>query len=362
MSLIKCPECGHEISDLAASCPQCGCPVGHQVGNHFDTPLSAGEPTLGQPAKNKAVGTIVVISLLIVALAGVAAWYLFFRGGTDEDERTVYDRIMCYENEHQLDSLGEALNDYFDTYNSDAFHYSQLKELNDRFFAERADWQAADGLKSLDAVRHFLDVHPDGFYLNEANLQLDSLSYIEAQEVNTREAYEHYIEQFSQGKYVTEARWQIAGLDNVELSIDEKATVREALSVHFDALGNNDKGAISMTLASDISSYIGKADPELEDIYAYMSNMHSSGRTIIFNVKGAEITKIDMNGRNMYSVQFMLEEEILSHNPHETLDTESGTPAEAEKPAGEIKKFKGVAVLNEGMKITSLVLRTASTE
>ena len=104
-----------------------------------------------------------------------------------------------------------------------------------------------------------------------------------------------------------------------------------------------------MTLASDISSYIGKADPELEDIYAYMSNMHSSGRTIIFNVKGAEITKIDMNGRNMYSVQFMLEEEILSRNPHATLDTESGTPAEAEKPAGEIKKFKGVAVLYEGM-------------
>lgn len=27
MALIKCPECGKEISDKAASCPQCGCPV-----------------------------------------------------------------------------------------------------------------------------------------------------------------------------------------------------------------------------------------------------------------------------------------------------------------------------------------------
>lgn len=27
MSLIKCPECGREISDEAASCPGCGCPV-----------------------------------------------------------------------------------------------------------------------------------------------------------------------------------------------------------------------------------------------------------------------------------------------------------------------------------------------
>ena len=27
MALIKCKECGKEISDLAASCPHCGAPV-----------------------------------------------------------------------------------------------------------------------------------------------------------------------------------------------------------------------------------------------------------------------------------------------------------------------------------------------
>jgi hypothetical protein len=26
MAIIKCPECGREISDKAAACPQCGCP------------------------------------------------------------------------------------------------------------------------------------------------------------------------------------------------------------------------------------------------------------------------------------------------------------------------------------------------
>lgn len=28
MSLIKCPECGKEISDRAESCIHCGCPIG----------------------------------------------------------------------------------------------------------------------------------------------------------------------------------------------------------------------------------------------------------------------------------------------------------------------------------------------
>ena len=27
MALIKCPECGKQISDRAAACPNCGCPV-----------------------------------------------------------------------------------------------------------------------------------------------------------------------------------------------------------------------------------------------------------------------------------------------------------------------------------------------
>ncbi len=27
MALIKCPECGKEVSSLAASCPNCGCPI-----------------------------------------------------------------------------------------------------------------------------------------------------------------------------------------------------------------------------------------------------------------------------------------------------------------------------------------------
>ncbi len=30
MAMIKCPECGAEVSDRAATCMKCGCPVGGQ--------------------------------------------------------------------------------------------------------------------------------------------------------------------------------------------------------------------------------------------------------------------------------------------------------------------------------------------
>ena len=312
------------------------------------------------PEKKSAGATIALVSIVILALAGAAAWYLFFRGGDDSDERAAYDNIVRFENAHQLDSLGEALNNYFDTYNSDAFHYSQLKDLHDRFFTERDDWQAAaDGL-SLEAVRHFLDLHPDGFYLRDAKQKLDSLSYVDACDTDTKEAYEHYLSQFPQGKFAAEVRKQLSELDNEDLTIEEKTSVHQTLTDHFDALGDNDKESISATLAEEINSYIGKANPEIEDIYAYMSNMHSSSRMIVFNVKNLNVTKVDAGGRKLYNAQFALEEETYSRGSHTTLDTETGNPAEGEKHAAEdVKYFAGTAVLNEAMKITSLVLRKA---
>lgn len=31
MSIIKCKECGKDISDAAESCPGCGCPIGQRI-------------------------------------------------------------------------------------------------------------------------------------------------------------------------------------------------------------------------------------------------------------------------------------------------------------------------------------------
>lgn len=33
MALIKCAECGNEVSDKASACPKCGCPIEHQEEN-----------------------------------------------------------------------------------------------------------------------------------------------------------------------------------------------------------------------------------------------------------------------------------------------------------------------------------------
>ena len=42
MALIKCPECGKEISDKAAACINCGCPVSAMKTDSTKAAASAG--------------------------------------------------------------------------------------------------------------------------------------------------------------------------------------------------------------------------------------------------------------------------------------------------------------------------------
>lgn len=365
MAIIRCPECNHEVSDRATACPNCGFPIS-EAAKQNSTNQSASNPTTQtgqpqagpnapqQPNKTRATSTITIISLLIVALAGAAVWYLFFRGGSDEDERIAYETIIRYEQEDKLDSLEEALNDYFDLYNSDAYHYSQLKELNDRFSTERADWSAFNKVASAEAIHQFLDQHPDGFFRNRANDVLDSLSFAEALKADTKEAYEQYINQFGDGKYVRQAENKINDLDHKELTAEETIDVKNALKNHFDALADNDKVAISMTLAHKISSYIGKNDATEQDIFDYMDHIHQSSRNLVFVVKNAHVSKVEAAGKTMYNVHFALEEATYSNSSSTTVD-EDGEEA-APTPIN-VKNFTGTAVLNETLKITSLVLQ-----
>ena len=38
MALIKCPECGNEVSSIAASCPKCGYPIASNFQNNIEKP------------------------------------------------------------------------------------------------------------------------------------------------------------------------------------------------------------------------------------------------------------------------------------------------------------------------------------
>lgn len=77
MAIIKCPDCGKDISDRAEACPNCGCPVEKK---------EAEEVLISSPKKKKGKGWIfaVIIILIITAIA-------FFLVGASPKEYIIID-------------------------------------------------------------------------------------------------------------------------------------------------------------------------------------------------------------------------------------------------------------------------------
>jgi hypothetical protein len=80
MSLIFCPECGHEISADAVACPSCGRPVGA-------VPVVERKVVVAQPRTESGFPTWAFIPIGLLAVILLFVVYLAFRGG-DESANT----------------------------------------------------------------------------------------------------------------------------------------------------------------------------------------------------------------------------------------------------------------------------------
>lgn len=67
MALIKCSECGKEISDQAESCPNCGCPI---RSNETISDIEI------KPKKLNKKMIIVAIAVILIIAAGVTSFFL----------------------------------------------------------------------------------------------------------------------------------------------------------------------------------------------------------------------------------------------------------------------------------------------
>ena len=81
MSLIKCPECGREVSDKSTACPGCGCPINKQD-------YIVVKKDYKSKAKAFTIAGIAVLVLTMIAaianagnMTGLKAQYLSGNGG-----------------------------------------------------------------------------------------------------------------------------------------------------------------------------------------------------------------------------------------------------------------------------------------
>jgi predicted amidophosphoribosyltransferase len=68
MALIKCSECGKDVSDKATACPNCGAPIGSERApqRRANTPVRV----VRAGWRWEAIGALLVIGGLIAGMAG----------------------------------------------------------------------------------------------------------------------------------------------------------------------------------------------------------------------------------------------------------------------------------------------------
>jgi uncharacterized membrane protein YvbJ len=80
MAIISCPECGKQISDRAAECPQCGCPINVSVVEKKDTNVNSQTKVVVEPKEGCFLQTlnagcagcmIIIIIVIILCVVGI---------------------------------------------------------------------------------------------------------------------------------------------------------------------------------------------------------------------------------------------------------------------------------------------------
>ena len=295
MALIKCPECGHQVSDKAATCPSCGVAIAGNVKRENEVP------------KGKRSMTIPIVAGVVAVIAVLVGLY-FYNNVQDRNELDAYENAMsCSEAavlQNYLDMYADAPQAHRDSIMA---HLALLKKVD-------SDWDEAMVNNTRSAFENYLRVHPESVHKTEALLKLDSIDWAFAAEADTPEAYSKYVADHADGMHIDEARLKLEKLEKSIIAEDEKLMVTSALTSFFNALGNNDEEALTMSIDVVLNSFLHRAGATKADVISYMKRIHSPEDItgIVFRMNNDwKIEKIDLGeGECSYVVDFSVDEKI----------------------------------------------------
>ena len=360
MAIIKCPECGHQVSDKAATCPSCGvgiqgkitkcpecgeivlndqilCPNCHSPlisTNNNDTEKSEPsqshkvatvEPnsdTNGEGNKNekkKKSYTPWVVSF-VIALAVVFVGLYFYKTTQMRNELEAYENAMMSNEpavlQNYLDIYADAPSEHRDSIQS---HLEMLKKVD-------SDWTNAVVSNSKAAILRYMQLYPNSLHNVEAKLKIDSIDWMEATQKNTIEAYQKYIDEHADGMYIDQAHDAYTLLDSKKVNAEDKANISAIFTSFFNALANNDEATLVSCVDIILTSFLHKENANKNDVIDYMHKIHNEAHVenVEFRLNNDWIIeKIDRgNGLFAFKVNFSIDKITqLSGDSNSSFDT-----------------------------------------
>lgn len=354
MAIIKCPECGHQVSDQAKTCPSCGieiygkimrCPeCGDVVFNNqeicpnchhplhasairevavtdgtaivTDTHDNATEPhntdgAEGKPKTKKSLA--VLVTAFVIALLAVFVCLYLYKTTQEKNELDAYENAM-------MSDEPNVLQNYLDLYaDAPQAHRDSIMARLELHKQVDTEWANAVVSGSKTALERYIQLHPSSVHVTEARIKIDSLDWLSASKEDTQEAYQKYIDaHLDNGLHLDEARSKVDKLDAMKVTDDDKNMISQLFNSYFTALANNDEGGLTETLSSVISSFLHKQSATKVDVMKYMKKLHApddiTGMHYSLN-NDWNITKAEADGgRYGYKVTFSVDHRITRND------------------------------------------------
>lgn len=377
MAIIKCPECGHEISDKAPFCPSCGvaiagkvvecpkcgkvyfselseCPQCHykrpvadktpivendnavntqetektteveivkpkEVNNEqpvgANNPEEANDENLKTPRNSSRNNKIIIGAVVAIVAVVIGIGCYFYYSIQSDKELQAYNYAMASNDPQVLQS-------YLDQY-SDApeAHLDSIQSHLDLIKKTQQDWTNVMISNSKSALEDYIAQHPDSPYKAIAIHKIDSIDWQTAQQQNTVEALELYIEQHSDGEHVEDANQMINSLNSKTIQPEERLMVNSIYGGFLKSLGDKDEEALTSFVNPLLTNFLGKTNATRSDVVTFMHKIYKSD---VKSMAWKSLGDYTINKKNVganqyeYSVAFSAIQTVVSQDDNAT--------------------------------------------
>lgn len=340
MAIIKCPECGHQISDKAPVCPNCGveiagkvtqcpncgeiyfrnedsCPNCHRptTARRQETQPAEAVPTVAEvsssptppppptsrpacPATDEAPNHTTdntpkkkshtaLIAAFIIALAICGVCFYFYNQAKDNKEHEAYEYAMTSNDPMVLQS-------YLDTYRADApeEHIDSIQSHLAMLRQQDQEWTNVLVSGSKAALEDYLAKHPDTPHRGEINNKLDSLDWVDAQRQNTVDAYQEYLNSHPEGAHIDEAAENIKKVKSKEVQPEERARLNDLFRKFFQSINSRNEDRLTDQVEDVLASFLGKDGATKSDVISFMHKIYKE-----------DVTNMNWHLANDYTIQ-----------------------------------------------------------
>lgn len=314
MAIIKCPECGRQISDMAPVCPNCGVEIAGKIVKcshcgevylkdhqacpicHTPTPFQHSHPESAVPPPVEHQPTIPtgqverpqplddnqqprkrvygVLITVVTFVALVVALFFYFKTNTEKAQEQQAYEVAMRSNDPSV------MQNYIDT-NPDApqEHLDSVRARLDKIKVVENDWNNAVVSGSKEALLDFLQKYPESTHKVEAQLKIDSLDWKVAQSLNTLEGVQSYIDAHPNGRYLEDANEMLKTLKASTVQPEEKQAATAALRRFFQAINERNENKLLASVSGVMTNFLDKSDATGEDVLSFMHKIYKEGIT-----------------------------------------------------------------------------------